>query len=120
VKPGKPTLCAVIQGRLVLGMPGYPTSCLTNGYGLLLPALRKMGRLPESRAGVIELPMSRRYTSTTGRHQYLPIRVVNGEVVPVFKESGAITSMADAEGYIEIAANVDLVEKGERVLVKFF
>jgi len=28
--------------------------------------------------------------------------------------------MADAEGYIEIAANVDLVEKGERVLVKFF
>jgi molybdopterin molybdotransferase len=46
--------------------------------------------------------------------------LVNGEVVPVFKESGAITSMADAEGYIEIAANVDLVEKGERVLVKFF
>jgi molybdopterin biosynthesis enzyme len=28
--------------------------------------------------------------------------------------------MADAEGYIEIPANVDLVEKGERVLVKFF
>jgi molybdenum cofactor synthesis domain-containing protein len=120
VKPGKPTLCAVIEGRLVLGMPGYPTSCLTNGYGLLLPVLRKMGRLPESRTGTFELPMSRRYTSTTGRHQYLPIRVVNGEVVPVFKESGAITSMADAEGYIEIAANVDLVEKGERVLVKFF
>ena len=120
VKPGKPTLCAVIEGRLVLGMPGYPTSCLTNGYGLLVPVLRKMGRLPESRTGVIELPMSRRYTSTTGRHQYLPIRVVNGEVVPVFKESGAITSMADAEGYIEIPANVDLVEKGERVLVKYF
>jgi len=120
VKPGKPTLCALIEGRLVLGMPGYPTSCLTNGYGLLVPALRKLGRLPHSRTGAIELPMSRRYTSTTGRHQYLPIRVVNGEVVPVFKESGAITSMADAEGYIEIPANVDLVEKGERVLVKFF
>jgi len=120
VKPGKPTLCAVIEGKLLLGMPGYPTSCLTNGYGLLVPVLRKLGRLPESRTGAIELPMSRRYTSTTGRHQYLPIRVVNGEVVPVFKESGAITSMADAEGYIEIPANVDLVEKGERVLVKFF
>ena len=120
VKPGKPTLCALIEGRLVLGMPGYPTSCLTNGYGLLVPVLRKMGRLPGSRTGAVELPMSRRYTSTIGRHQYLPIRVISGEVVPVFKESGAITSMADAEGYIEIAANVDLVEKGERVLVKFF
>ncbi len=121
VKPGKPTLCGVIEGKLILGMPGYPTSCLTNGYGLLVPVLRKLGRLPESvQTGGIELPMSRRYTSTTGRHQYLPVRIEHGEVVPAFKESGAITSMAHAEGYIEIPANVDLVEKGERVLVKFF
>jgi molybdopterin molybdotransferase len=121
VKPGKPTLCGVIEGKLVLGMPGYPTSCLTNGYGLLMPVLRKLGRLPEAvRSAGLELPMSRRYTSTTGRHQYLPVRIENGEVVPVFKQSGAITSMANAEGYIEIPANVDLVEKGERVLVKFF
>lgn len=120
VKPGKPTLCGVIQGKLILGMPGYPTSCLTNGYGLLVPVLRKLARLPESRTSGARLPMSRRYTSTIGRHQYLPVRVEGGEVVPAFKESGAITSMADAEGYIEIPANVDLVEKGEPVLVKFF
>jgi molybdopterin molybdotransferase len=120
VKPGKPTLCGIIEGKLVLGMPGYPTSCLTNGYGLLAPALRKLAQLPEPRTGGIELPMARRYTSTTGRHQYLPIRIEDGEVAPAFKESGSITSMANAEGYIEIPANVDLVEKGERVLVKFF
>jgi molybdopterin molybdotransferase len=120
VKPGKPTLCGVIEGKLILGMPGYPTSCLTNGYGLLAPALRKLAHLPAVQAGGVELPMARRYTSTTGRHQYLPVRIEGGEVAPVFKESGAITSMADAEGYIEIPANVDLVEKGERVLVKFF
>jgi len=120
VKPGKPTLCGVIEGKLVLGMPGYPTSCLTNGYGLLAPALRKLAHLPAAHTGGVELPMARRYTSTTGRHQYLPVRIEGGEVAPVFKESGAITSMADAEGYIEIPANVDLVEKGERVLVKFF
>jgi molybdenum cofactor synthesis domain-containing protein len=120
VKPGKPTLCGVIDGKLILGMPGYPTSCLTNGYGLLVPALRKLARLPEARTGGVERPMSRRYTSTIGRHQYLPVRVERGEVVPAFKESGAITSMAHAEGYIEIPANVDLVEKGEPVLVRFF
>ena len=120
VKPGKPTLCGVIEGKLLLGMPGYPTSCLTNGYGLLVPVLQKLAHLTETRTGGVELPMSRRYTSTVGRHQYLPVRVEHGEVVPAFKESGAITSMADAEGYIEIPANVDLVEKGEPVLVKFF
>ncbi len=120
VKPGKPTLCGVIQGKLILGMPGYPTSCLTNGYGLLVPVLRKLARLPVARMGGVELPMARRYTSTIGRYQYLPVRIEHGEVVPAFKESGAITSMADAEGYIEIPANVDLVEKGELVAVVLF
>ena len=36
VKPGKPTLAADIEGTLLIGMPGYPTSCLTNGYELSL------------------------------------------------------------------------------------
>jgi len=40
--------------------------------------------------------------------------------VPAYKESGAITSMAHADGYIEIPANVDLVEKGEQVRVVLF
>ena len=120
VKPGKPTLCGIVEGRLLLGMPGYPTSCLTNGYGILAPALRKMARLGQRSLASVKAPMARRYTSTIGRHQYLPVRLEGGEVVPVFKESGAITSMADAEGYIEIPANVDLVEKGELVEVLLF
>jgi molybdopterin molybdotransferase len=120
VKPGKPTLCGIVEGRLLLGMPGYPTSCLTNGYGILAPALRKMARLGQRSLASVKALMARRYTSTIGRHQYLPVRLDGGEVVPVFKESGAITSMADAEGYIEIPANVDLVEKGELVEVLLF
>jgi molybdenum cofactor synthesis domain-containing protein len=120
VKPGKPTLCGIVEGRLILGMPGYPTSCLTNGYGMVAPALRKMARLRSKTIPSIRAPMARRYTSTIGRHQFLPVRLEGGEVVPVFKESGAITSMADAEGYIEIPANVDLVEKGEVVEVLLF
>src|SRR5574337_324765 len=120
VKPGKPTLCGIVEGHLLLGMPGYPTSCLTNGYGILAPALRKMARLGRHALASVKAPMARRYTSTIGRHQYLPVRLDGGEVVPVFKESGAITSMADAEGYIEIPANVDLLEKGEIVKVLLF
>ena len=120
VKPGKPTLCGIVQDHLLLGMPGYPTSCLTNGYGILAPALWKMARLRKRSFASVKAPMSRRYTSTIGRHQYLPVRLEGGEVIPVFKESGAITSMADAEGYIEIPANVDLVEKGEIVEVLLF
>ena len=40
VKPGKPTAVRTVQGTPVFGMPGYPTSCLSNAYILLVPALR--------------------------------------------------------------------------------
>jgi len=120
VKPGKPTLCGLVKGRLIIGMPGYPTSCLTNGYGFLVPVLRKLARLPERGSSSVKVPLSRRVVSTIGRHQYLPVRVEDGAAVPAFKESGAITSMALADGWVEIPANVDLVEKGELVDVYLF
>jgi len=37
VKPGKPTVFGAIDGKPVFGMPGYPTSCLSNAYMLLVP-----------------------------------------------------------------------------------
>jgi len=120
VKPGKPTLLALVEGKPVLGMPGYPTSCLTNGYGLLVPMLRKIARLPDGEREPLRVPLARRVTSTIGRHQFLPVKLSKGQAVPVFKGSGAITSMADADGYIEIPANVDLLERGEVVEVKLF
>lgn len=119
VKPGKPTLFARMRdGRLVLGMPGYPTSCLSNAYMLLIPMLRKMAHLPPRAETAFELPLAKRIVSTTGRHQFYTVRLVDGMAVPAFKESGAITSMSEADGYIEIPANTDLVDKGERVQVK--
>jgi molybdopterin molybdotransferase len=45
------------------------------------------------------------------------VKLTNGEAIPVHKESGAITSMAEADGYVEIPANVDLVEKGDDIEV---
>jgi molybdopterin molybdotransferase len=120
VKPGKPTVFGRIEGRPVLGMPGYPTSCLSNAYMLLVPALRRMARLPEYRPQTITLPLARRIVSTTGRHQFYTVRVVEGTAVPAFKASGDITSMSQADGYIEIPAQTDIVEAGERVDVKLF
>jgi molybdenum cofactor synthesis domain-containing protein len=120
VKPGKPTLCGIIGGKMVIGMPGYPTSCLTNGYALLAPLLRKMARLPVQEQQKIRAKMARRTTSTIGRFQFLPVKIEKGKAVPVFKESGAITSMSLADGYIEIPENVDLLEKDEGVEVILF
>ena len=120
VKPGKPTVFGVIGGKPVFGMPGYPTSCLSNAYMLLVPALRRMAHLPPHHLRILSVPVAQRIVSTTGRHQFYTVRVVDGVAHPAFKASGDITSMSQADGYIEIPAQTDIVEKGEMVEVKLF
>jgi molybdopterin molybdotransferase len=120
VKPGKPTLFGRIGHQPVLGMPGYPTSCLSNAYLLLVPLLRRMARLPDYHPRTVRLPLARRIVSTTGRHQFYTVRIADGTAVPAFKASGDITSMAHADGYFEIPAQTDIVEAGELVDVKLF
>ncbi len=120
VKPGKPTIFALVQGKPLMGMPGYPTSCLINSYLFLLPAIRKMAHLPPRTRDSAQAKLGRRVPGSVGRKQFLTVRIENGEAVPVFKESGAITSIAEADGYIEIAENIDLLEKGETVTVTLF
>ena len=120
VKPGKPTVFGTIDGRPMFGMPGYPTSCLSNAYMLLVPALRAMARLKPRHLATVALPLGQRIVSTTGRHQFYTVRIVDGQAMPAFKASGDITSMSQADGYIEIPAQTDIVEKGEIVDVKLF
>ena len=112
VKPGKPTVFGRIGATPVFGMPGYPTSCLSNAYMLLVPVLRQVARLPPYEPRTVTLPLSRRIVSTTGRHQFYTVRIADGQVVPAFKGSGDITSMSQADGYIEIPAQTDIVEAG--------
>ena len=120
VKPGKPTVFGRIAGKPVLGMPGYPTSCLSNAYIMLVPILRVLARLPPYVPRAIQLPLAQRIVSTTGRHQFYTVRIAEGWAVPAFKASGDITSMSQADGYIEIGAQTDIVEKGTLVEVKLF
>jgi molybdopterin molybdotransferase len=120
VKPGKPTAFGRVHGKLFFGMPGYPASCLTNAYVLLAPVVRCMSRLAPQPARTVLLPLSARVASAPGRHQFYTVRIAGGEAVPAFKSSGDITSMSQADGYIEIAASENYVEKGTVVEVKLF
>jgi len=120
VKPGKPTAFGRIGGKLAFGMPGYPTSCLTNAYVLVVPVLRRLARLPAQSIRVERMPLAARVNSTPDRHQFYTVRVEQGRAQPAFKASGDITSMSQADGYIEIDAGTTVVEAGTLVDVKFF
>ncbi len=120
VKPGKPTAFGRIGDKLVFGMPGYPTSCLSNAYILLVPVLRRLAHLPDLAVHTVRMPLGARVVSAQGRHQFYTVRIVDGVAMPAFKASGDITSMSQADGYIEIDAGTDIVEAGALVDVAFF
>ena len=120
VKPGKPTAFGHVGQTPVLGMPGYPTSCLSNAYLLLVPFLRGVARLPPHRMRTVTVPAAHRFVSTPGRHQFYTVRLVDGAAVGAFKASGDITSMSQADGYVEIPLRTDVIEEGEPVEVTLF
>ena len=120
VKPGKPTLFGHIDGTPVFGMPGNPTSCLSNAYMLLVPFVRAVARLPPWQPLVVTAPLARRIASASNRHQFYTVRIEDGRVEPAFKSSGDITSMAKADGFIEIPADRDGLDAGELVSVTLF
>ena len=120
IKPGKPTAFARIGGKPFFGMPGNPTSCLSNAYVLLVPFLRATARLPAYIARTVRVPLGRRIASASGRHTFYTVRIEEGKAFPAFKGSGAITSLSHADGYIEIAADQNAVDEGALVDVTLF
>jgi molybdopterin molybdotransferase len=69
---------------------------------------------------VVTARLSDAVTSPAGRHQVYPVRLEGEEAVPVFKTSGEITSLARADGFFEIAADVERVEADTIVQVVLF
>jgi molybdopterin molybdotransferase len=120
VRPGKPTAFAMVSGTPFFGMPGNPTSCLSNAYVLLVPFLRALARLPPHAPRTVHAPLGRRIVSAANRHQFYTVRLQDGVAYPAFKGSGDITSLSQADGYIEIAADQNTVDEGAVVEVTLF
>ena len=114
VKPGKPTLLATHRTQIVFGMPGNPTSCLSNAHVLLVPALRAARGCPRWPSNAATAGWPRPSRSPRDRHQFLPVRIDGDVATPVFKGSGEITSLSSADGYVEIELGVERSRKGRK------
>lgn len=118
VKPGKPTLFAMVHGKPVLALPGYPTSCLLNAYLLLKPAVHKLARRPSENQKIVEAVFDGRIIPSQ-RRQFVPVQLDGLTARQIGKESGTITAIAHASGYITVEENSGL-DKGTSVAVTLF
>lgn len=125
IKPGKPTVIAVCDGKLVFGLPGYPTSALTIFEVFVAPLIRELSGTGDVEKREVWCKIAAKTFSAEGRREYLPVNIVEGvdgfTAYPVSGSySGAITALAFTDGFIEIPESVVMLEEGEEVAVKLF
>jgi molybdopterin molybdotransferase len=118
VRPGKPTIVAVSGGRLVIGMPGHPTSSLSNSFWLLSPLLRRLGHLagPGWVEGSCRLARPGDHPSRD-LSVVLPLRVTEGWGYPTYHGSHAVTGLRGVNAFTIIPPGTRVLRRGQRVAV---
>jgi molybdopterin molybdotransferase len=119
IKPGKPTVGAVVDGKPVFGLPGHPVSAMVV-FELLVTPLLKYGSYVDNQ---LEFPvrarLARNMRSAAGREDYIRVRLrrEGAEIVadPVLGKSGLISTMTRANGLAVIPAEKEGVEVGEYI-----
>jgi molybdopterin molybdotransferase len=123
VKPGKPVIIGQIRGKVFVGLPGYPTSALSDFHILVKPAVKAMLGMEEPR-NFVKANLARKVVSAIGRYEFLAVKLETGEeglaAVPVMKGSSSITTLSSADGFVEIDENTEVLNKGSLVKVGLF
>jgi molybdopterin molybdotransferase len=125
VKPGKPTILGVCNGKPVFGLPGNPVSAMVVAGLFLTPTLRRMQGVADSvrrpRAAAL---LSRNIASVPGREDYVPVRLIEREGVlhadPVFGKSNLIYTLVNADGLILVPLDANGLSSGTMVEVELF
>jgi putative molybdopterin biosynthesis protein len=124
LKPGKPLCLAVCDGKPVVILPGFPTSAMFTFHDLIVPVLRRMAGLPPRNDAKVSAKIPVRIASELGRTEFVMVSLVAGDdgliAFPSGKGSGAITSFAQADGFITVDALADQMRDGTLAEVTLF
>jgi molybdenum cofactor synthesis domain-containing protein len=124
LKPGKPLCLAVCDGKPVVILPGFPTSAMFTFHDMIVPVLRRMAGLPPRSDAKVTAKVPVRIASELGRTEFVMVSLVEGDrgliAYPSGKGSGAITSFAQADGFLKIDALADQMPAGFDAEVTLF
>jgi putative molybdopterin biosynthesis protein len=123
VKPGKPATVALIGKKPVFSFPGHPTSALLIFHLLARPVIQVMAGKAAKDMPSIKAVADRRMFSAKGRRTFVMVTLVLDEAKGLVAEpvetgaSGAITTLAKADGFVEIPENQQFIDADEEVRV---
>ncbi len=122
LKPGKPTILAEINGKPVVGIPGYPVSAYIVFETFVKPIIERFTKRHTPEPQEITANLSGRVVSSL-KHKEI-VRVNLGYIdsrfvaTPLARGAGVTMSLVRADGFLEIPRNVEGHDIGESVTVK--
>ena len=130
VRPGKPTILAVCNGKAVIGLPGNPVSALVIAGLFVTPVIKKLlGEKVDRPRKACIARLTLNIPSQAGREDWIAVKLTasveqNDEdawlAEPIFSKSNLIFSLVAADGLIRIPPDATGLEAGEHVQVFLF
>jgi len=126
VRPGKPTTVAVIEDKPVFSLPGHPASALLIFHLFVRPVLLGMGGKKEEPQMKVKAVASERLFPARGRRTYITVTLKRGSSGRIVASpvptglSGAISTLAKAEGFTVLHESQQFVDKGQDIDVELF
>jgi len=126
IRPGKPLTFAVVNGKPVFSLPGHPASSLLTFHLFVRPILCSMAGKGEQAPPTLRAVAASKLFSVRGRRTFVMVNLTRDESGRLLASpvplglSGAITTLAKAEGFIQIPENQQFIDEGSKVTVHLF
>ncbi|MEH7501188.1 molybdopterin biosynthesis protein [Neobacillus drentensis] len=116
-RPGKPVILGKINGKIVVGVPGYPVSAYLALEWFVRPLICKYLQIPEPKRQTVTVKLGRRIVSSMGAEDFVRMNIgyVNGQFVanPLTRAAGVTMSYVRADGLLIVPANIIGFEQGD-------
>jgi molybdopterin molybdotransferase/putative molybdopterin biosynthesis protein len=122
VMPGKPAVLGQVNGKPLIGVPGYPVSAIIIEREILRPAMEKFLGSVVPTYPTVRAIVPKKIASHLGLEEF--IRVTLGRVgeklvaVPLARGAGVITTMVHADGLMRVPTLVEGLNAGEEADVE--
>jgi putative molybdopterin biosynthesis protein len=125
LKPGKPALIGVVEGKPIFGLPGYPTSALMIFHVLVAPIIRQLANAPETNPVKVNAISPMKFFKARGRRELLPVQLIiqpDGGYIAYSMQSGsgAVSSFSMADGFADLPETQEYVDQGEKMEIQLF
>ena len=125
MRPAMPTALAIVQGKPVFILSGYPVAAMFGFEVFARPTILKLLGVEDEPRPMVKARLTRRVASALGRRVYLRVYVFQkkGEFFaePIrTRGSGVLSTMTKANGYVVIPEDREGLEEGETVIVHLF